>query len=173
MQCKKMGKWAPIVWPVLVILNLIITNQSNFMPKRIVPKTPVGNLVACWLMSSHYSGNGCMYYIRSSLWLLTLIRFCGVRANPSQIKTVGISLQDMILCYNLRRLICKRDLVLRSAVGKTHDLRSDLWWTIPLHVLLDHFWDTLWIPTDQVSPSQTLRCPGACGSVKKCTMPSF
>ncbi len=29
--------------------------------------------------------------------------------------------------------------VLRSAVGKTHDLRSDLWWTIPLHILLDRF----------------------------------
>ncbi len=24
--------------------------------------------------------------------------------------------------------------VLRSAVGKTHDLRSDLWWTIPLRI---------------------------------------
>ena len=32
--------------------------------------------------------------------------------------------------------------VLRSAVGKTHDLRSDLWWTIPLRILLDQFWDT-------------------------------
>ncbi len=29
--------------------------------------------------------------------------------------------------------------VLRSAVGKTHDLRSDLWWTIPLHISLDRF----------------------------------
>ncbi len=29
--------------------------------------------------------------------------------------------------------------VLRSAVGKTHDLRSDLWWIIPLHILLDRF----------------------------------
>ncbi len=29
--------------------------------------------------------------------------------------------------------------LLRSAVGKTHDLRSDLWWTIPLHILLDRF----------------------------------
>ncbi len=29
--------------------------------------------------------------------------------------------------------------MLRSAVGKTHDLRSDLWWTIPLHILLDSF----------------------------------
>ncbi len=25
-----------------------------------------------------------------------------------------------------------------------------------------YFWDTFRIPTDQVSPSQTLRCPGAC-----------
>ncbi len=49
--------------------------------------------------------------------------------------------------------------MLRSAVGKTHDLRSDLWWTIPLRILLDQFWDTLWILADQVSPSQTLRCP--------------
>ena len=46
-------------------------------------------------------------------------------------------------------------LVLRSAVGKTRDLRSDLWWTIPLRILLDQFRDTLWIPADQVSPSQT------------------
>ncbi len=29
--------------------------------------------------------------------------------------------------------------LLRSAVGMTHSLRSDLWWTIPFHVLLDHF----------------------------------
>ncbi len=29
--------------------------------------------------------------------------------------------------------------LLRSAVGKTHNLRSDLWWTIPLHILLDRF----------------------------------
>ncbi len=29
--------------------------------------------------------------------------------------------------------------VLRSAVCKTHDLGSDLWWTIPLHILLDRF----------------------------------
>ncbi len=27
--------------------------------------------------------------------------------------------------------------LLRSAVGKTHDLRSDLWWTIPLHIFID------------------------------------
>ncbi len=26
--------------------------------------------------------------------------------------------------------------LLRSAVGMTHDLRSDLWWTIPLRILL-------------------------------------
>ncbi len=32
--------------------------------------------------------------------------------------------------------------VLRSAVGKTHALRSDLWWTIPLHILHWSFWDT-------------------------------
>ncbi len=30
-------------------------------------------------------------------------------------------------------------MLLRSAVGKTHDLRSDLGWTIPLRILLDHF----------------------------------
>ncbi len=42
-------------------------------------------------------------------------------------------------------------LVLRSAVGMTHSLRSDLWWTIPFHVLLDHFWDTYRIPHDQVN----------------------
>ncbi len=29
--------------------------------------------------------------------------------------------------------------LLRSVVGKTDDLRSDLWWTIPLHILLDCF----------------------------------
>ncbi len=29
--------------------------------------------------------------------------------------------------------------LLRSAVGMTHSLRSDLWWTIPFHALLDHF----------------------------------
>ncbi len=46
----------------------------------------------------------------------------------------------------------------------THSLRSDLWWAIPFRILLDQFWDTLWIPHDQASPSQTHRCPGACGS---------
>ncbi len=54
--------------------------------------------------------------------------------------------------------------LLRSAVGLTHDLRSDLWWTIPLRILLGQFWDTLRIPHDQANPSQTHRCPGACGS---------
>ena len=45
-----------------------------------------------------------MLYLSSpSQLLLTLIRFCGVRADPGQIKTVGISQQDMmILCYNLK-----------------------------------------------------------------------
>ncbi len=49
--------------------------------------------------------------------------------------------------------------LLRSAVGLTHDLRSDLWWTIPLCILLGQFWDTLRIPHDQANPSQTHRCP--------------
>ncbi len=40
------------------------------------------------------------------------------------------------------------DCMLRSAVGKTHDLRSDLWWTIPLRILLGplsrvHFGESL------------------------------
>ncbi len=55
-------------------------------------------------------------------------------------------------------------LVLRSAVGMTHDLRSDLWWTIPFRILLGQFRDTLRIPHNQASPSQTHRCPGVCGS---------
>ncbi len=41
--------------------------------------------------------------------------------------------------------------VLRSAVGKTHVLRSDLWWTIPFHILHWSSWDTFKIPTDQVA----------------------
>ncbi len=40
--------------------------------------------------------------------------------------------------------------MLRSAVGKTHVLRSDLWWTIPFHILHWSFWDTIRISTDQV-----------------------
>ncbi len=32
--------------------------------------------------------------------------------------------------------------LLRSAVGMTHSLRSDLWWTIPFRFLLGQFWDT-------------------------------
>ncbi len=43
--------------------------------------------------------------------------------------------------------------LLRSAVGMTHDLRSDLWWTIPIRILLGQFWDNLWIPHDQASLS--------------------
>ncbi len=53
---------------------------------------------------------------------------------------------------------------MRSVVGMTHSLRSDLWWAIPFRILLDQFRDTLWMPHDQASPSQTHRCPGACGS---------
>ena len=37
---------------------------------------------------------------------------------------------------NMTFFIC---VLLRSAVGMTHDLRSDLWWTIPLRILLGHF----------------------------------
>ncbi len=36
--------------------------------------------------------------------------------------------------------------LLRSAVGMTHSLRSDLWWTIPFRIFLGHFWDTPRIP---------------------------
>ncbi len=54
--------------------------------------------------------------------------------------------------------------MLRSAVGMTHSMRSDLWWAIPFRILLDKFWDTLWIPHDQASPSQTHRYPGVSGS---------
>ncbi len=62
-------------------------------------------------------------------------------------------------------LSCRKPLsLLRSAVGMTHDLRSDLWWNIPLRILLGQFWDTSWIPPDQVSHRQIHRCPGACGS---------
>ncbi len=49
----------------------------------------------------------------------------------------------------------------------THGLRSDLWWTIALRILLGQFRDTFWIPSDQVCLSQTHRCPGACGSRQK------
>ncbi len=37
------------------------------------------------------------------------------------------------------KVLWRKSLVLRSAVGKTHDLRSDLWWTIPLHILLGQY----------------------------------
>ncbi len=33
--------------------------------------------------------------------------------------------------------------ILRSAVGMTHSLRSDLWWTIPFHVSRVHFGESL------------------------------
>ncbi len=56
------------------------------------------------------------------------------------------------------------DMLLRSAVGMTHSLRSDLWWAIPFRILFDQFWDTSRIPHDQASPSQTHRCPGVSGS---------
>ncbi len=39
--------------------------------------------------------------------------------------------------------LCKTFSLLRSAVGKTHVLRSDLWWTIPFHILHWSFWYTL------------------------------
>ncbi len=34
--------------------------------------------------------------------------------------------------------------MLQSAVGMTHDLRSDLWWTIPLRILLGQFYTQKW-----------------------------
>ncbi len=44
----------------------------------------------------------------------------------------------------------------------------DTWFAVRLVMdyTISHgqFWDTLRIPHDQVSPSQTHRCPGACGS---------
>ncbi len=43
------------------------------------------------------------------------------------------------LAYGLHKKVFKVFKVLRSAVGKTHDWRSDLWWTIPLRILLDRF----------------------------------
>ncbi len=39
-----------------------------------------------------------------------------------------------IMCINT-----KASIMLQSAVGMTHDLRSDLWWTIPLRILLGQF----------------------------------
>ncbi len=41
--------------------------------------------------------------------------------------------QPIIACPEMFRL-------LQSAVGMTHDLRSDLWWTIPLRILLGQFY---------------------------------
>ena len=46
-----------LIFHTIVILNLIITNQSIFMPKRIVPKTRVGNIKWHVGLSSHYTGN--------------------------------------------------------------------------------------------------------------------
>ncbi len=43
------------------------------------------------------------------------------------------------LSSNLDYGVAIRYWLLRSAVGKTHDLQSDLWWTIPLCLLLDRF----------------------------------
>ncbi len=55
--------------------------------------------------------------------------------------------------------------VLRSAVGKTHDLRSDLWWTIPLDISLDHFGIPFWFQPirlyseiDQIHLSSEAQC---------------
>ncbi len=42
-------------------------------------------------------------------------------------------------CQTAVYWIGMRRALLRSAVGKTRDLRSDLWWTIPLHILIDRF----------------------------------
>ncbi len=45
---------------------------------------------------------------------------------------------DRIYRFTTESMDSWRNQVLRSAVGKTHDLRSDLWWTIPLHIFLDY-----------------------------------
>ncbi len=79
-------------------------------------------------------------------------------------------------CTPLDTVPCSRQIfwttlligILRSAVGMTHTLRSDLWWTIPFRLLLGQFWVTPRIPHDQASPSQTHRCPGVSGSYPTC-----
>ncbi len=42
-------------------------------------------------------------------------------------------------CLDVYTPIRTRLGLLRSAVGMTHSLRSDLWWTIPFRILLGHF----------------------------------
>ncbi len=50
-------------------------------------------------------------------------------------------------------------MTLRSAVGKTHDLQSDLWWTIPLHIILDRFGIPLgYSEIDQIHLSSEAQC---------------
>ncbi len=59
-----------------------------------------------------------------------------------------------LFAYELRHVkidLKARVIVLRSAMSETHVLRSNLWWTIPFHILHRSFWDTLGIPTDQVA----------------------
>ncbi len=56
----------------------------------------------------------------------------------------NLHLMDISGCITNLIIFSKSDIygplgMLRSAVGKPHDLRSDLWWTIPLHILLDRF----------------------------------
>ena len=46
------------------------------------------------------------------------------------------------MSFNLAERAVLVLLLLRSALGMTHDLQSDLWWTIPLRILLGQFWDT-------------------------------
>ncbi len=116
-----------------------------------------------WTCAGVQSGPKCKMQSPKTSDFIMLIIFCLQKSNSNS--------QDRYNFYFIwpregtpGGIIFNTCTLLRSAVGKTHDLRSDLWWTIPLHVLLGHFWDTLWIPTNQVSLSQTLRCPGACDS---------
>ncbi len=54
----------------------------------------------------------------------------------------GIEWNTIVVMHENEHCEClmhARYILLRSAVGKTHDLRSDLWCTIPLRILLDHF----------------------------------
>ncbi len=55
------------------------------------------------------------------------------------------------LCATIKNTSCCGQLWVRHMF-----CGRDLWWTIPLHIFHWSCWDTLWIPNDQVYPSQTL-----------------
>ncbi len=56
-----------------------------------------------------------------------------------QVYNLNVNIVQVYVYLYISEWMNEQSKVLRSAVGMTQDLRSDLWWTIPLRILLGQF----------------------------------